>query len=200
MTSQQLYDIIKESYPQSEVASVCYTNKDCLREGFCIDKQTHNVIDFDSVKDMRYRGKAPTPSSVDAVCVSTGETQTFCFVELKGWRRYIYNLKHQKYSPERTAEDYNLAGKLSDSQRICIELTEDSDLFAEMSVFFLLVTDIEVETRGIDALHTMLNQLGQTSTYWYSECLRQAHKSLDATIYINKAYITCREFDRFLNF
>ena len=198
MTPQQLYDVIKKAYPQSEVASVCHTNVDCLRYGFCPAKQSRNVVDFDSVKIARYKGQTPTPASVDAVCVSSGDNCRFCFVELKGWQRYIDYANNQKCTPEETATGYNLAGKLADSQRLCMELTLDDDLFATMPVQFILVTDIDTESNGIVAFQSLLNQLSQTSTHLYSECLTQARKSLDSEIYIDKAYITCKDFDKFL--
>lgn len=198
MTPQQLYDTIRQAYPHTEVASICYTNRTCKQDGFCPDLQTGNVIDFDAVKDSRYKGMAPTPASVDAVCVSNKERQIFFFVEMKGWQKYIDKVYYQKQTPKEIASGYNLAGKLSDSQRLCVELASDKNLFAKMPVQFLLVTDIDTETQGINSFHSMLNMLGQSSTHLYSECLNQAQKSLDSEIYIDKAYITCKEFNNFL--
>ncbi len=199
MTPQQLYDIIKSAYPQCEVTSLCHTNKTCIGKGFCEDKQSTNVIDFDLVKEIKYNGQTPTPASVDAVCVSSGKRPVFCFVEIKGWQLYIENMYHQRNSIQETATSYNLAGKLSDSQRLCMELASDKNLFANIPVRFVLVTDIDTTTNGIGALHSMLNQLGQTSTNVYSECLTQARRTLDSEIYIDREYITCKKFDNFLN-
>lgn len=199
MTPQQLYDTIKQAYPQYEVGSICFTNKDCKRDGFCAEMQTGNVIDFDAVKETKYKGQAPTPASVDAVCVANIGEQIFTFVELKGWQKYIDNIYHQKCTPEEISVGYNLAGKLSGSQCLCMELTSDNELFSDMRVQFLLVTDLDTKTRGIDAFHTMLNLLGQSSTHIYSECIRQANIILDTEIYIDKAYISCKEFTSFIN-
>lgn len=198
MTPQQLYDTIKQAYPQSEVSSICYTNKDCKRNGFCADFQSGNVIDFDTVKDLMCKGQPAQPASVDAVCVS-GDDHVFYFVELKGWQRYIDNIYNQKRTPEETASGYNLAGKLADSQRLCMQITADNTLFDRMPVRFLLVTDIDTKTNGINAFHSMLNQLGQSSTDLYSECLSQAQKSLDSEIYIEKDYVFCKDFTSFLS-
>ena len=198
MTAQQLYYTIKQAYPQSEVSSICYTNQRCKRNGFCADMQTGNVIDFDSVKDDMCKGQASKPASVDAVCV-TGIGHVFYFVELKGWQLYIDNIYNQKRTPEETASGYNLAGKLSDSQRLCMQLASDNNLFATMPVRFLLVTDINTQADGINAFHSLLNQLGQSSTDLYSECLSQARRTLDLEIFIDKDYVSCKDFARYLS-
>lgn len=197
MTAQQLYDTIKQACPHSEVSSVCYTNQSCRRYGFCADMQSGNVIDFDAVKDEMCKGQTSKPASVDAVCVS-GTDHAFYFVELKGWQRYIDNKCKQKLTPEETASGYNLSGKLSSSQRLCMQIAADDDLFSKIPVRFLLVTDIDTRTNGIDAFHSMLNQLGQSSNNIYNECLTHAQKALDSEILIDKEYITCKDFDSYI--
>ena len=196
MTPQQLYDFIKMAYPVCEVASICCVSKDCVRGGFCPDKQTEKVINFDAVKDKFYKGQTPTPASVDAICVSTGDLHRFCFVEMKGWKLYIDNVTKQKLTPEETAAGYNLAGKLVDSQQLCIDITAEKDLFAFMPIQFILVTDIDTSLNGIEAFQSMLNLLGQTSTDLYSKCLSQANKCLESEIYIDKVYTTCKDCDK----
>lgn len=198
MTPQQLYDTIKIAYPKSEVASICYTSKDCLRNGFCANQQAGAVIDFDFVKDEMCKGKAQKPASVDAVGVSSGDDSAFVFVELKGWQQYIDRIYNQRRTPQETASGYNLAGKLSDSQQICMILAGDNDLFVQMPVRFLLVTDINTESDGIGAFYSMLNQLGETSSHLYSECLSEARRCLESEIYIDRDYITCKDFDSYL--
>lgn len=198
MTAQQLYDTIKKYYPQCEVNSMCYTNQSCKRYGFCADMQSGNVIDFDAVKDEMCKGQTSKPASVDAVCVS-GTGHAFYFVELKGWQRYIDNICKQKFTPEETASGYNLAGKLSASQSLCMQITADDNLFTKFPVRFLLVTDIDTRTNGIEAFHSLLNQLGQSSTNIYSECLSQARRILESEVFIDKDYVCCKDFTRFLS-
>lgn len=198
MTAQQLYDTIKKYYPQCEVSSICYTSQSCRRYGFCADMQSGNVIDFDAIKDEMCKGQTLKPASVDAVCVS-GTDHAFYFVELKGWQRYIDNRYKQKLTPEETALGYNLAGKLSASQRLCMQIAADDNLFSKIPVRFLLVTDIDTQTNGIEAFHSLLNQLGQSSTYIYSECLSQARRCLESEIFIDHDYVSCKDFTRFLN-
>lgn len=189
MTPSELYSFIKREFPCCHVESVCKTETTCSREGFCDNMQCHAAIDFDRVKDTFCSGrKGDVPASVDAVCV--GEVgKYFCFVELKGWRRYIDNLSRQKRTISETAAKYNLSGKLADSQRLCMQIVDDEDLFAHMPVVFLLVTDISVDADGIGAFGEMLSYLSSSSTDVYSQCLTNAKRTLDSEIHINHYYI-----------
>lgn len=178
--------------------SICFVEKNCLQKGFCSSFQTLSVLDFDKVKETYYHGvKSLTPASVDAV--SAGQKGTaFCFVELKGWQNYIDHQKQQRKTIEETVCGYNLAGKLFDSQALCIDLAKDPDLFAQMPVLFILVTDINPAISGIDYIHSMLTALGETTTEIYSHCVSETKKVLDSEIHIDKVYMQCREFDKFL--
>lgn len=91
---------------------------------------------------------------------------------------------------------YNLEGKLKDSQKLCMEIVADSDIFSNMPVFFLLVTDIDVKTRGVEALVEMLDVLGEISTDIYTQCISESGKVLDSEILIEHKYIYCKEFDK----
>lgn len=199
MKPEDLYEIIRAKYPCKEVAGVCYVNKDCKRLGFCSSTQQTRILDFDEIKNLAYHGsKKSMPSSVDAVCLS-GNKQTFCFVELKGWQQYIDYLTKQRYSVEETVDDYNLKGKLTDSQELCMLLASDIDAFAEIPVCFILVTDIDTSTKGLDSFHSMMTDLANCTDDLYSSCVSAARKTLDSEIHINHYYITCKQFDQFLS-
>lgn len=157
MTPIELYEFLRSQYSDLEVDSICQIEKTCKRTEFCKNKQSRPVLDFDEIKENYYNkiGVDKKPASVDAVCV--GDSQKyFCFVELKGWRIYISKLDKQKRSVSETAEGYNLSGKLKDSQTLCTALTSDKDLFANMPVVFLLVTDIDVNKEGLKISTTIL--------------------------------------------
>lgn len=195
MTPLELYDCIKAKYPIHEVECVCHVESTCNRKGYCLDKQKLPVLDFDKIKDEYYNGKTiATPASVDAVCLGS-HNKHFCFVEMKGWDNYINFLDKQKNSIEETTDDYNLSGKLQDSQNLCILLANDKDLFAHMPVVFLLVTDIDVKRHGAVALSDMLNKLGGNSSDIYSQCVSKSQETLDSDIHIEHQYVYCREFD-----
>lgn len=107
----------------------------------------------------------------------------------------MLHLKKQKKNIEETAKEYNLSGKLKDSQRLCCELTSDNELFSDMPIVFLLVTDIDVNKNGIDHFNYNLNALASTSTVTYSECITKSHQTLNSEIYIQHDYICCKDFD-----
>ena len=199
MTPQELYHSICLRYQECEVDSICQTEKTCKRNGFCNDKQHHGVIDFDKVKDTYYdhQGVDKKPASVDAVCVGD-QHEHFCFVELKGWKNYMAHRSQQKKNVEETAADYNLVGKLRDSQRLCMELTSNPDLFANMPIVFLLVTDIDVNENGLEWFADRLTDLATSSSSIYSECISNSRKTLDSEIHIQHDYIYCKDFDKHL--
>jgi len=194
MSPIELYEFIRSQYPCFEVDSICQTDKYCKRVGLCTDKQGHHVIDFDELKDTYYNKVTQKPASVDAVCVGNLQ-KYFCFVELKGWRNYMLHLKKQKRNIEETAKEYNLSGKLKDSQTLCIDLTSDKELFANMPVVFLLVTDIDVNKEGIENFNYNLNALASTSSDIYSECITESRRTLESEIRIQHDYVYCKDFD-----
>lgn len=194
MTPIELYEFLRSQYSDFEVDSICQTDKYCKRVGLCTDKQGHHVIDFDELKDTYYNKVTQKPASVDAVCVGNLQ-KYFCFVELKGWRNYMLHLKKQKRNIEETAKEYNLSGKLKDSQTLCIDLTSDKELFANMPVVFLLVTDIDVNKEGIENFNYNLNALASTSSDIYSECITESRRTLESEIRIQHDYVYCKDFD-----
>ena len=194
MTPIELYEFLRSQYSDFEVDSICQIGKTGKRVGLCTDKQGLHVIDFDKLKDTYYNKVTQKPASVDAVCLGNLQ-KYFCFVELKGWRNYMLYLEKQKRNIEETAKEYNLSGKLKDSQRLCCELTSDNDLFSDMPIVFLLVTDIDVNKNGIDNFSYNLNALASTSTVIYSECITKSRKTLNSEIYIQHDYICCKDFD-----
>lgn len=198
MTPEELYNILLRAYPNLQVGAICEVEKTCRAEGFCINKQGKAVIDFDKIKDEYYHGQiVQTPASVDAVAIGPLRS-CFCFVEMKGWSNYISHLDKQRHSVSQTTADYNLSGKLLDSQRLCIALSGDPDLFSSMPIRFLLVTDIDVKTHGIEAFHDWMNTLAGTSSDIYSQCVTNSKQTLDSEIHIDHQYLHCHDFDAVL--
>lgn len=197
MKPSELYQRLESLYPSHKVQNVCMVDTSCKKNGFCPDVQVYPVLDFDEIKNDFCKGTI-TLSSVDAVCV--GELQKyFCFVELKGWEKYIKYKDKQRKSIAKTVSGYNLEGKLKDSQKLCMEIVADSNIFTDMPVIFLLVTDIDVKSHGIEAIDEMLEVLGETSTDIYSQCISESGKVLDSEILIEHEYISCKEFDKIMS-
>lgn len=199
MTPLDLYTILSSKYPIRVVNSVCCTNIECRKNGYCVNKQFLPVLDFDEIKKDFYSGKKVTmPASVDAIGIGNKQ-EHFCFVELKGWNSYIAHLKQQSRTPQQTAAGYNLAGKLSDSQNLCKKITGDNDLFAHMPTVFILVSDIDVKNYGIESFANAMFSLAGTGTDIYSECLSNTRKTLDSEIHIDHYYVHCKKFDQLLS-
>jgi len=194
MTPAELYRLLKYRYQDFAVDSICDVETTCSRNGFCEHRQRIPVIDFDKVKNSFYKGHR-SPASVDAVCVS-GKGTYFCFVELKGWKNYMKFEEKQKNSIEETAGGYHLTEKLEGSEQLCIELSEDENLFASMPVVFLLVTDIEVEEDGIGAFAQGMFALAETSSDRYVRCRAAAKDVLKSQIRVEHGYICCKDFDK----
>lgn len=204
MTPLELYSALLEEYPNHLVDSICCVEKTCARNSFCADKQYYPVLDFDKVKEEYCRvNRLPTPKSVDAVCL--GEKQThFCFVELKGWSKYIESICKENDSdnkaqkPTDKVKKYELDKKLQDSQELCKRIVEDPDSFSTIRTVFFLVTDIDVRSHGIEYFADSLFTLSGTSSDIYSLCVSEARKTLDSEIHIDHYYVYCREFDSYL--
>lgn len=195
MTPEELYIVLSQIFPQNKVDSVCEVEPTCRRRGFCAEKQKLPVLDFDKIKDEYYHGqRVLTPSSVDAVALGSSKSR-FCFIEMKGWKNYIRYLDKQRYDIPQTVAGYNLSVKLEDSQKLCIAITADPDLFAKLPILFLLVTDIDVHTHGIEAFHDWLTALTETSSDTYSQCISNAKQTLDSEIHIEHQFIKCTDFD-----
>lgn len=199
MTPKELYDYICSLMPGYEVPSICYVEKNCFKKGFCSSSQSNPVLDFDNIKNKHDRDiKETTPTaSVDAITAGVNG-KALCFVELKGWKNYIAHQTKQKKTIPETASSYNLAGKLRDSQNLCIDLCKDPDVFAHMPVRFVLVTDIDPISSGIEYIHSMLTALGETTTEVYSQCISESQKILESEIHIDKVFIQCKDFDGYL--
>lgn len=198
MTPKELYDLICSQMPDYEVPSICYLEKNCLKNGFCSYSQSNPVLDFDNIKNKHFRDlKKSTPASVDALTAGVHGT-ALCFVELKGWKNYIDHHTKQKKTVQETASGYNLAGKLSDSQALCIDLSKEPDIFAHMPVRFILVTDIDPTVSGIEYIHSMFIALAETTTEIYSQCITESQKVLDSDIHIDKVFIQCKDFDKYI--
>lgn len=195
MTPQQLYDTFREQYGEYVVPAICGVDKACRLNKRCSVVQSYPVIDFDGVKDCYCRGYCPTPASVDAVCVG-GKRKYFCFVELKGWKSYLEHIDKQKRSVNETINKYNLSGKLFASKKLCEEITGLTDLFDNLPLVFILVTDIDINVSPMASFTNMLQSLAQTSTSKHYECVNGSKKMLKSEIKIQHDYVYCKDFDK----
>ena len=97
---------------------------------------------------------------------------------------------------ENQANKYDLNKKLMDSMSICREVSENADIFKDVSIAFILVTDIDVDKDGTMELYSDLMGLAETSSDWQVICNRELKdKLLSLPSDISTYYIKCQNFD-----
>lgn len=193
MNAKNLYDLVLATYPQAGEFIVCDLYKPCKGLRQCGSVATKHLIDFDFV-ECEYDKGEPSRPSVDAIAVAGN---TFCFIELKGWVEYLkYNIPTA--CGIKMKANYNLKGKLAESEEICVSLSGQKNLFNDIPEVFILVTDIDVQSGGIENFRSNLMALSQTSNSWESVCNQALDTELKRQISISKYYTDCRHLDEML--
>ena len=197
-TPAELYAKLISDFDLSEHI-LCDLHKPCNKSNGrrCKSVMTNSIIDFDEVKTEYQRGKSGDPkSSVDGF---TYKNQLCCFVELKGWTDFLTfhtNPDMLQMEIENQANKYDLNEKLMDSMSICREVSENADIFKDVSIAFILVTDIDVDKDGTMELYSDLMGLAETSSDWQVICNRELKdKLLSLPSDISTYYIKCQNFD-----
>ena len=197
-TPAELYAKLISDFDLSEHI-LCDLHKPCNKSNGrrCKSVMTNSIIDFDEVKTEYQRGKSGDPkSSVDGF---TYKNQLCCFVELKGWTDFLTfhtNPDMLQMEMENQANKYDLNKKLMDSMSICREVSENADIFKDVSIAFILVTDIDVDKDGTMELYSDLMGLAETSSDWELICNRELKdKLLSLPSDISTYYIKCQNFD-----
>ncbi len=108
------------------LTKICDLHKPCINN-MCASSSKLNIIDFDKTKDWFCKKYEYKPlKSVDALLM---KQDTICFIEIKGWAKFIeYNKSLSKQSIEQKLDDFNLETKYVDSYRILHSLV-DNKLF-----------------------------------------------------------------------
>lgn len=192
MDAKDLYALILRQYPETGEYQICDLHKPCVDSRKCSITTPSHLINFDEVEIAVDKGK-PSRASVDAVTVSGNK---FCFVEIKGWMEFLKYNEPKETKIKKQASNYNLHEKLRASEKICIEITNCSELFREIPEVFILVTDIDVKTNGIESFQYNLLALSETSSDWESLCNRFLENELNKQITtIPKYYENCRHLE-----
>ena len=178
---------------------LCDLHKPCNKSNGhrCKYVMAYPIIDFDEVKTEYQRGKSGNPkSSVDGF---TYKNQLCCFVELKGWADFLAfhtNPDTLQTEIEEQADKYDLNKKLVDSMSICRDVSENANIFKNVSIAFILVTDIDVDEDGTMEFYSNLMDLAETSSDWETICNRELKdKLLSLPSDISTYYIKCQNFD-----
>ena len=197
-TPAELYIKLISDFSLSE-RILCDLHKPCNKSNGhrCGSVMTYPIIDFDEVKTEYQRGKSGNPkSSVDGF---TFKNQLCCFVELKGWADFLAfhtNPDTLQTEIEELADKYDLNKKLVDSMSICRDVSENANIFKNVSIAFILVTDIDVDEDGTMEFYSNLMDLAETSSDWETICNRELKdKLLSLPSDISTYYIKCQNFD-----
>lgn len=154
------------------------------------------MIDFDDVKTKVDAALGvESRKSVDALTVSPS-TLCLCFIELKSWELLLAH-KGTERKIRKQAEKYSsdLPVKLSDSIKICEEVTCSDEAFYGCDIIYILLTDISVEEDGICAFSTDLNALAGTSSNLKELCNSLSKGIMDGIAEVETRYWECRDFD-----
>ena len=122
----------------------------------------------------------------------------FCFVEAKGWVKFLEHLKARDKvaAIKKQAASYDLNKKLFNSIDICRLVSGISELLLEMPVTFVLVTDIETESNGLEMFRSNLLKLSDSTDIWTEYCNQELKSRLDTIPgNIPTVYISCKDFD-----
>ena len=195
MDAQELYALILVQYPKTGEYQVCDLHKPCAESRKCSSSASSRFINFDEVKIEVDKGnKNKNRASVDAITVSGNK---FCFVEIKGWMEYLKHNKPKEEKIKKQASSYNLYEKFRASEDICAEIAKHSELFREIPEVFVLVTDIDVNTNGIESFQHNLLALSETGSDWMSLCNESLNYELNKQITsVPKYYIDCRHLEK----
>lgn len=203
MEAQTIYNCIKTCHPEL-LTTICRLHKPCSTVRRCVNDSRLEVIDFDKIKDAYCESLHSDPMpSVDALAYSEKRV-ALCFVELKGWDRFLNNpYRKASVSEEEIktqAGRYDLKGKLESSLRICQDLMGVPDCFEGVELFFVLVTDIEIESNPLESIVYNLSVLAETSSKWKDLCHKYLSKALDEVAIgdIRKFYLYCETFDHWM--
>ena len=195
MDAKDLYDLILSTSPSVTEGAICDLHKPCSKHRECSIKLSNKYIDFDAVETEFDRGRVSRPS-VDAV---KNAGHYFCFIEIKGWKKYLeWNTPSEKGIQEQA--EYDLKGKLETSEEICVAISGQHNIFRQIPEVFILVTDIDVSEQGVENFHFNMMALATTSSVWESKCNTELNSQLEQQITtIPKYYVTCKQLENKLN-
>jgi len=208
MTPQELYNEIRAYDSTTEEKVLCDLHRPCdINHGgtrLCTKSQTQPVCDFDHVKvkfcsEHNYH---PEWHSPDGVCVNS-KNKRFFFVEIKSWKNVISPPNKPQISDTSTIDNKAaqyataLRNKWNDGQKICCEIVKDQDLFMEVPLALIFVTDIDTENDGVSSLAANINALAATTgSNLMVYCNEQMRDCLDTQLGdIPVYYIKCGDFD-----
>ena len=206
-SAKYVFDCILK-YSDNGTVSLCLLHKPCIGN-FCGKPQQTQVIDFDSVKEKWDKAhKISSHSSVDALTYNN----KLCFVEIKGWKKFLENQKLLKKNSltekdedilrdkiDRQSASYDYQKKLLDSIILCENISGQNNISKDVPILFILVTDINPRINPIESFAEQLFMLASTSTSWEKICSETMYNHLKSQLGTdNTFFIQCNKFDDFI--
>lgn len=196
MTPIELLDYMVEKLGLKQM-SICDLHTSCINpQNSTCRSGNYCLVNFDNVKTI-YCSKQHMASckSVDGLGCSNG---TLCFVEIKGWKKFIaYNPNANESHVRRQVESYDFANKFRDSVEICRYFAQDDGFLENNNVVYVIVTDISVKTNPLLALQENLNVLSCTSSTMDNICNKYMIPKIKGIQDVKTYYKQCSEFDIF---
>lgn len=199
-----LYQQLKSFSAQVET-TICKLHKPCSNNPICANPSKTLVLDFDYIEKEIAKGKRSLLPSCD--CVTINKNMVFCFVEIKGWSKFIaFNIAdaehfsvNDKEKIEKQSASYNLKGKLEQSIKDCEEIVSQKGLFPLIPYAYVIVSDINSDNNALGDLASNLTSLAETASIWTycDEKLKETLNSID--IVVKKVYAHCRDFDQIIS-
>lgn len=208
---EEIYKLIIKKL-SIEPDTICTLKKPCSLINNCTSIQSYKVIDFDYAKMILDKSlkQATIYSSVDAL---TFTNSYLCFIELKGWRKF---LEHQPISNNINASDrekevlgnridkqlraYDFQKKLIDSIRLCEKITSTENLIQDISIIYILATDIDTSNNPLALFTQELNVLANYSSSWEKVCAERMEKQFLAQVQdVKPQFISCNKVDKYLH-
>jgi hypothetical protein len=195
-------------YAGNGTVLLCSLHKPC-KGNYCSLPQNTQVIDFDSVKEKWDKAhKNSSHSSVDALAYN----KKLCFVEIKGWIKFLENQKILKKDSltekdtdtlkkkiDKQSASYDYQKKLLDSIILCENISGQNNIGKDVPIQFILVTDINPATSPIESFAEQLFMLANTSTSWEKICSETMYNHLKDQLGTNNTFfIQCKDFDDFI--
>lgn len=167
---------------------------------FCGMESSILAINFDAVKE-RYctQNHLSSLSSVDAVMHNR---DLLLFVEIKSWKNFEqYQIKptdseaDRRRKIEEKAKKFKLKKKVEESMTICCDVAKDKNLFDNLRVLYVLMTDIDTVVDPLDRFRARLGTLSYKAVnmlHFNDTSVAELKK-----VGMSARYVYCRQFDDF---
>ena len=225
MTPEQIYIAITTNEAMTSkgaivIKMICSCFDPCFKGFLCKTHPKSKMLDFDLVeRTWHILNGEPSSSSTDGL---TYTPQYLCFIEAKGWKKFLEHqpeLQKESMAEREDARVYNrikkqtqryhFQKKLLESISICEEIIGNNSIMDCVPIRYLLVTDINIapninsQQDFASHIFQQFNFLATTSTKWETVCTNEMQNKLkrdiDGIKGIEARFIQCKQLDEYLS-